>query len=675
MKIEFNYYHQGQEKRKFLPVNELVEMIRSGKYAKSVAAVREEVHSYVGVAPDATVESASRLPYVVWGHGEDGYTGLVMLSLPVSDENQMEELRKIVNAYLHVVCSFTGSSGRSLKVIMAFDNKDADDEALFHANAYSRAASFVQANTGIAVNGKSAAAGDGCRISDDANVFFNENVVPIIIPKITKMPDAASVHDIESLQPKRSLLPGYSEVEMAVARFNMVRRSLQLEADGDDTEIINLAEACAKADIEEEIAVKCTLSMGRFAEKELLVRSSFERAYESVKPLLTAPGASLPKSAVNIELMHRFLKKRYRFRQNELTGSVEYAELSKYVPSWKPFTERDRNTISIEALRAGIEIWDRDISRYVNSTLIETFDPISEWISTLPRWDGKDRVGELAATVKTDWELWPEMFRTWLRSMVSQWRGINRMYGATMVLMLTGAQGTRKSSFCKRILPPELMAYYVDRIDFTNKKDAERALIRFCLINLDEFDQISPRQTAFLKHILQKSDVTYRKMYQDDIEQRRRYAAFCATTNSETPLTDPTGSRRYLVVDVLEPIDTSYQIDYEQLYAQVLDEIRHDLPTYFDSEMERLVQQHNANYMEEIPLATMFANTFVAAKQGREDVVELTPTEVLIELKEKYRSGITVSRSSATHLGKLLANQGIRTISKEAKRVYRLCRK
>lgn len=673
MNIQFNYTYRGNIKQKYLPISEVIEMIRNGKYDRIVDIVRQEAQLYAGVSPNAIIEATETMPYLVWSYAQDEkYTGLVMLSLPAKDEEQLENLRNIVNAYLQVICSFKGSSGRSLKVIMAYDINEVHDITSFHANAYSRAAAFLLANTGVKADGRGAESHYGCRISSDPKAYYNENAIPIILPTPSSMSkNDYGMSEVSTLQPKTTVLPGYNEVEMEVTRFNLLRRRLNIDAEeGYASEIIKLAESCAKADIKEEIAIKCTLMLKRFEDKDLMVRSSFEQAYATTKPSTTLSKNILPKNTLNLELMKRFLKARYRFRQNEMTGSVEYSELFRYVSSWRPLTDRDRNTICMEALRAGIEVWDRDINRYINSTLIETYDPMIEWMTQLPQWDGRDRLGELAATVKTNWLMWPEMFRTWMRSMVSQWRGVNRMYGATMVLMLTGSQGTRKSSFCKRILPPELMSYYIDRLDFTNKKDAERALTRFCLINLDEFDQISSHQTAFLKHILQKSNVAYRKMYQDDVEQRRRYAAFCATTNSETPLTDPTGSRRYMVIEVTEPIDTSYEIDYPQLYAQVTHEIRHDMPTYFDSEMERLVQEHNANYTEEMPLATMFRNTFEACRPSDADSIELTPTEVLLELKEKYKTSIAVNRSTATQLGKYLYSCGIRTVSRGGKRIY-----
>ena len=171
--------------------------------------------------------------------------------------------------------------------------------------------------------------------------------------------------------------------------------------------------------------------------------------------------------------------------------------------------------------------------------------------------------------------------------------------------------------------------------------------------------------------MLQKSSVAYRKMYQNEIEQTRRYAAFCATTNSNTPLTDPTGSRRYLVVEVAGAIDTTYEIDYAQLYAQVLAEVHAGKVSFFDSQKEHCIMEHNISYTEETPLETMFNNTFAPAHEG-EEFIELTTTEILLELKKRYASSIIINRSTITRMGQWLNSQGIKPVRKEKRRVYRL---
>ena len=278
---------------------------------------------------------------------------------------------------------------------------------------------------------------------------------------------------------------------------------------------------------------------------------------------------------------------------------------------------------------------------------------------------------EMARRVKTNTPDWEDNFRVWMRSMVSQWRsGLHAMYGAQMVLMFVGAQGTRKSSFMRMLLPRELMPFYIDRIDFANKKEALRAMSRFLLINIDEYDQIGKAQTAFLKHLIQRTDVKERKLYSSTFEQQQRYAAFCATTNSLVPLKDESGSRRYLVVEVNDVIDIDTQgdkqIDYRQLYAQIVEEIRHGCDYAFTGERERQIITNNADYYETPNVISLFEDHF--SKPGAGDEVSLmSPTEILKALHSDPGN-----HSNATILGSYLRRKNyLRGEGKERRR-YKL---
>lgn len=677
MKIKIHYLYRNQWRERREELSDVISLIKNGKYSKGVALLRQQIQEYIAYGNMELPESANHLPIIEFDSCEEGkFNGLIMLSLPVENKEQTNRVRKVVEALPQTVCLFVGSSEKTLKIIMRYTltdgnlPKDAKSIAVFRANAYVKAVAFLLHLTGIkAVANKDFV--DACRFSFDKDAFFNENAVEIMMPMPEEMPDdVLPVDEINEIKQDKDILPDYSEREMEVLRFNLICRNLGMSRFyGEPDEVIILAEACRKAGVMQEMAVKCTLRMPRFYEKDMMVRTAFDEAYEHHS---AGNAPVLGRKLMQQEWLRRFLKTRYRFRQNDVTGSVEYIDVNRYVTEWKSFNDEAQNTVCIEAQRAGIEAWDKDISRYVHSSLVSHYDPIALWLMDLPEWDGKDRVGELAATVKTSWDEWTDMFRVWMRSMVSQWRGLNQMYGATMVLMLTGKQGTGKSTFCKRLMPNELLAYYNDRIDFTNKKDAERALMRFCLINLDEFDQISPRQSAYLKHMLQKSDVKWRKMYQDDIEQKRRYAAFCATTNSDSPLTDTTGSRRYMCVEVIDAIDTSYKIDYQQLYAQVLYELRHDLPSYFDAEMERKVQEHNIIYTAEQPLEEILHMLYRPAYKD-EECEKLTSTQIMLELQQKLK-GASLLKLTPIKMGILLASAGFPKCSSDHKRIYKVVR-
>ena len=306
-------------------------------------------------------------------------------------------------------------------------------------------------------------------------------------------------------------------------------------------------------------------------------------------------------------------------------------------------------------------MWPKDLERILISERISGYDPVREWLEQLPKWDGRDRLGELADRVKTQTPGWRDNFKIWMRSMVSQWRsGRDAMYGAQMVLMLVGGQGTRKSTFMRMLLPKELMPFYIDRIDFTNKKEALRALSRFLLINIDEYDQISKSQTAYLKHLIQRTDVKERKMYSTVFEQQQRYAAFCATTNSLVPLKDESGSRRYLVIEVTDKIDTDTTgdkaIDYQQLYAQIVCEIENGEEYAFTGERERQIVEANADYYEMPNVISLFEDMF-CQPQGGDEVLLLSPTEILERIRDKKKVNV-VTQSNATLLGSYLHRKG-----------------
>lgn len=198
------------------------------------------------------------------------------------------------------------------------------------------------------------------------------------------------------------------------------------------------------------------------------------------------------------------MQRRYEFRYNTMTTVTEYRERNTFCFCFRPISNRIRNSIAMNARLEGLNLWDRDVVRYLDSDRIPIFNPIEDFLFRLDiHWDGRDRIRELATRVPCNNTHWPDLFYRWFLNMVAHWRQTDRKYANCTVPLLVGPQAYRKSTFCRSLLPPELQAYYTDRIDFSNKRDAELSLNRFALINMDEFDQNRVSQQAFLKHILQ----------------------------------------------------------------------------------------------------------------------------------------------------------------------------
>jgi hypothetical protein len=626
--------------------------------------------------------AAAELPFVSPAVGHDGaYTGLVLLSFRVAEgQDVLERLRQMVNLWPQTVMSFTGSTGQSLKVLVAYVTTDgtlptdATQVALFQQYAYRRAAEYALASTGLKPEEVCHDGSEGFRVSHDGQVFLNADVQPVRMRQPTEPLTDLSAPIISrprEVSLDTQVLPGYTRREMDATKFNFICRELAFSRQTPPEDyLMRLAAACRRAGIDEELAIKLTVGIGDNDMKDTLVRTTFENAYAKHRRGVTNP---IEKSLMHQQLLEDFLARRYMFRRNRVTGDVEVQEKYRYQLWWKPLTDEVRNTINNAAIREGIKVWPQDLERIVNTDLIDTYDPVREWLDALPQWDGRDRLGEMADRVQTDTPDWRDNFKIWMRSMVSQWlSGSNAMYGAQMVLMLVGGQGTRKSTFMRMLLPRELMAFYIDRIDFTNKKEALRALSRFLLINIDEYDQVSKAQTAFLKHLIQRTDVKERKLYSTTFEQQQRYAAFCATTNSLVPLKDESGSRRYMVVEVTDRIDTDTQgdraVDYRQLYAQIVSEIRSGEEYAFTGERERRIQERNTDYYETPNVVSIFDDHFRRPQAG-DEALWLSPTEILQRIKDDFKVNM-VTQANSTALGSYLTRCGYQKGSGYNRRKY-----
>ena len=648
-KILMNYLYRHERKEKCVTLEDVLDWTREGKYRH---------------------RAVEKLPKVMPAIGErGGYTGLVLLSFRVDGGIEvLERLRSLVNLWEQTLMSFVGTSGRSLKVLIPYRlmggglPADAAQVALFRQYAYKRAAEYALASTGVRVEETVHDGTEHFRISYDPKAHYNPEAKAIEMPQPTEPLTEGAAQVIS--QPEEAtldteILPGYTRREMDATKYNYICRDLAY-GKGMDKEyyLMRLASECSKAGIDQELATKLTISKGMFFQKDILVRSTFSTAYEKHPLGMANP---IERSLMHQQLLEEFLRRRYMFRRNRVTGDIEYQEKHRYQLLWKPLTQEAQNDINNEAIREGIKVWPKDLERILVSERIDEYDPVREWLDRLPQWDGRDRLGELADRVRTQTPGWRENFRIWMRSMVSQWRaGKDTLYGAQMVLMMVGAQGTRKSSFMRMLLPCELMPFYIDRIDFTNKKEALRALSRFLLINIDEYDQISKAQTAFLKHLIQRTDVKERKLYSTTFEQSQRYAAFCATTNSLVPLKDDSGSRRYLVIEVNEVIDTDTTgdkaIDYPQLYAQIVDEIEHGEEYAFTGEREQQIVEQNADYYETPNIISLFEDLFHQPQAG-DEMLLLSPTEILERIRNQKKTNV-VTQANATLLGTYLHRKG-----------------
>ena len=345
--------------------------------------------------------------------------------------------------------------------------------------------------------------------------------------------------------------------------------------------------------------------------------------------------------AANPDLMQieEFFEQNYLFRNNVLNGRYEVTRVGSNPLVWQHLTNERWNSIvwNLEMVLPDVKSLKKYAEMYVYSEHTALYDPIAEYMNKLPSWNGKDHVGNLINCLAGVNEKQSEWIRIWLRSMVTHWMKMDVEHGNDVVLLLMGDQGCGKSTFCQRLLPATLREYYLDHLNLANKFDKEMALTHNLLVNIDEFDQVKNSQQAELKHTISKSKVNGRRIYASVQTDQHRYASFVATTNSRQPLKDPTGSRRYLCVNIpsTQLIDNTFEINHEQLYAQILSEINTGKPCYFNREETILLQEANQPYQQIADFETMTKACFRKPKKG-EEAKAILISDIFSEIQTYY---------------------------------------
>ena len=360
----------------------------------------------------------------------------------------------------------------------------------------------------------------------------------------------------------------------------------------------------------------------------------------------------------SVLIIEQFLNDNYRLRRNVLSGKVEFKSRSELSADYRPLTQEALNSIIIHALREGLDEEcnpKADINMYVNSEEVRLYNPVLAFLNDLPQWDGQNHVARLFSRIPGISSEQLAYLSIWLRSAVAHWLQLDTMHGNEVVPVLIGAQGCGKTTFLRRLLPMHLRQYYLDHLNLSNKFDKEMALTNNLLVNLDELEAIRPSQHAALKQTLSKNKVNGRPIFGKAQDDRPRYASFVSTTNNPHPLTDATGSRRYICLTIPKGqlIDNVGDIDYGQLYAQVLHEIRElNVPYWFNNEEVVRIQQLNLAYMQQKDIAEMVKACFRKPGDG-EKVKSLSTTEMLEIIRDEYPN-VSVTTKAKVELGRAL---------------------
>jgi len=283
----------------------------------------------------------------------------------------------------------------------------------------------------------------------------------------------------------------------------------------------------------------------------------------------------------SMKMLKQWLSMRYEFHRNEVTGYYEVCSrdvLKGKFHRWTRMDDNIENSLWIEMEEDGLQTLLPRLHSLINSDFSEKYNPLLDFLTSLPAWDGKtDHIQMLADRIhiaNTDGahhtqEDFRYFFKKWFVAMVVTWV-TDTVVGQT-ILIFVGKGGLFKTTFFDKLLPKILHDYFINEstASYTDK-DFMEAMASKALMCLDEFETAFGKNLSAFKSCVTKLFFSIRRPYDKYRTELPHRAAMCGTSNSVQIISEEE-NRRYspwLIESIDSPID--HPIDYQHVYAQAV---------------------------------------------------------------------------------------------------------
>ena len=548
------------------------------------------------------------------GHGSEqaqAWTGLAMCDIDkVENPAELEAAFTRLSQDPHVVMMYHTISGTGLRVIYSYQREKGQkiDDTSWRA-------AFLYGNEQLAhVAGHAfdTACSDYTRLSGmayDPHVWFNPEAEPYVISDEMIVEENCEYQ--EHGKPRKTSAPGTfgAEVGEAWQRVQQMlsEKGLQWEPHGHHDYVMHAAYLFNRYGVDlDQLLEWASQEWADYdgAERERAIRHQYKATARHGTWKLGQIAKGRDTMLLTLPDICKWLSERVVVKYNLVTDQMIWRSKSSE-QGWKVVDNIQYNTWRVDmAQETGKRVLPGDVKSAVESNFAQQFHPIREYIQQLPAWDGQDRVTKLASYVHLvadpvypseqearesfEWGL-----HKWLVGMVATW--MNDQVGNQQILTIIGPQGIYKTTFFRYLLPLPLQAYFWENVQNSfHSKDDKIALTENCLVEIEEAEAIEGRDMSELKALVTSHYIKERRPYAVYRERKARLASFCATGNKQRILTDVTGSRRWLCY-LISDIDSPYEwnIDLEQLYAQLYHDYQDGFQYYLSKEEERLLEKRN----------------------------------------------------------------------------------
>jgi len=648
-----------------------LERIMTDTKSGDIAGLREYFANYGRMSGyELRTPVAQIYPSVELTKRENGNLEIVafngLVTLHVGGLLRQEDVEAVKEASMMLpttFASFMGADGRSVEILVSVAPKEGTampktemEMDMFCQTAYETACGVYGGLLPKPIERQHVSARSNFLMTLDRHPRCNQKVTPLLVSSAYEQKSEQAGRGQEQREPDAQLYADYELMYKRAAEEAFDETVDVIESQRYDAYVTELTRRLCDMGLPEEEAFLHLRNHHVYKQEydEDTFRAIVAAVYAEERPKRKQDGRLVSRETR--ELIS-FLQTRYVFRFNTVMGYTEYRPNNTWYVEWQPCDENAINGMTLQARLANLDVKDKDVRRYVHSDMIRKSDPVGDFlVNASGKWDGKtDHIAMLARCVPCDLPQWERWFKKWFVSMVAQWMMPTLEYGNSVVPLLISSQGDGKTTFCRMILPKELRWGFLENLDVREKRTTLQAMHNFLLINLDEFNAISPKlQAGFLKNVIQLAHVKIKRPYGKHVEDFKRNASFIATTNEPSVLSDPTGSRRFICVRLTAPVDTNYKPNYEGLYGQAYHLVVNErMNWWFTPEEVRELTEYNRQF-QITPPAIQYFNEYFASAKDEVEGTWMSPTAIYTELR--HLAGAGLNANGVSTFGRYLKN-------------------
>ena len=614
-----------------------------------------------------------------------GFTGLALVD--IDHVENIDEVLARVKADPHTLIVYKTVSGEGLRVLYRYEREG--EEKRLDANTWP--AAFLKGNKYYAEltgHNYDAQCGDYtrlCGLAHDADVYVNMEAEPFLITD-EEILSANFSQEREKGKPRREHPTGTFEVsvEDAWPRVEQAlgRRGLVYKSGHHHDYVMHAAFLFNRYGVSlEELLEWASQEWSDYEarQRESTIRSCYRKEQEHGTWRLNRQGRKAKEtSMITLPEIRQWLSAKVEVICNVVTDISMWRLVGG--EDWQQLDERVICSIRSQmAQDTGKRVLKSDVVDVLRSDFARLYHPVREYIDALPQWDGRDRVAKLCSHIRAEavgtaqsddeaQDLLRWALHKWLVAMVATW--MSDLSTNHEIFVLIGRQGIYKTTFFRHLLPPPLRSYFWENAhnSFASKDD-HLALSENCLVEIEEIDLQNPRDISELKALATSDRVKERRPYARFREEKHRLASFCASGNQQRFLSDDTGNRRWLCFAVSHIDDPrQWALDYDQLYAQLRDELRQGFRYWFDVDEQRVVERQNQHSRIESDEEQLIRTRL--RPPGPTDKVTLMNAASICQ----YINGGVVGRGLSTRkVGIVMGKLGFKKVHTRAGWFYEVC--